>query len=77
MIYLLSLVGITLARVKAAVILGAPEKLESEDPYVQAAAEFAVLEINNLTKGKKVRVLVNVKEGTTQVCKLTLNIRLQ
>lgn len=48
-------------------MLGAPQKFENEDPYIQAAVQFTVLEINNLTKGKKVRVLVDVKEGTTQV----------
>ena len=63
-VYLLSLVSHSLAIV---LILGAPEKIETEDPYLQAAAKFVVLEINNLAKGKKVRVLVDVKEGTTQV----------
>lgn len=51
-------------------MLGAPEQMVREDlddPYVQAAANFAVLGINNLSKGKKVRVLVDVVEGTTQV----------
>ena len=66
-VYLLSLLSLSLARVKAAMILGAPEKIENEDPYIQAAAHFTVLEINNLSKGKKIRVLVDVKEGTTQV----------
>ena len=60
-----------LARVRAALVVGAPEEMVREDlndPYVQSAANFAVLELNNLSKGKKARVLVNVAEGTTQVC---------
>lgn len=56
--------------VRTAVMLGAPEEMVREDlsdPYVQAAANFAVLGINNMSKGKRVRVLVDVVEGTTQV----------
>ncbi len=66
-VYLLSQVSLSLARVRGAVMLGAPEKMDSDDPYIQAAADFAILEINNQARGKNVRVLVNVKEATTQV----------
>lgn len=66
-VYFLSLATLSLARVKAAMMLGTPEKIETDNPYVQAAAKFVVLEINNVARGKKVKVLVDVKEGTTQV----------
>lgn len=52
----------------SASLLGAPEEIGNlNDPYVRAAANFAVLGINNLTNGKKVQVLVDVAKGTSQV----------
>lgn len=52
-------------------IPGAPEKItDLEDPNILAAAQFVVLEINKLDRGKGVQVLVGVVKGTSQVTRL-------